>query len=127
MPRLDTDDPEIATRFRALDEASRRRLACGMVKRALAEVEPVTLPQQTSLLLASGGVATREQLSELDRRAAAGGSSRDERGVRRSRAIAAARYALSPQPRAPEEALHEALHARTSFPVAIDEVRHQLP
>ena len=126
MPRLDADDAEIATRFRALDEASRRRLACGMVRRALAEVEPVRLPQQAGLLLASGGVATPAQLSELDRRAAEGGGVTDERGVRRARAIAAARYALSPQPRAAEEALHEALHARSSLPGAIDELRHQL-
>ena len=71
-------------------------------------------------------MATPAQLPELDRRAAEGGGVTDERGVRRARAIAAARCALSPQPRAAEEAQYEALHARSSLPVAVDELRHRL-
>ena len=128
MSRLDTDDGELATQFRSLDEASRRRLACGMVRTALAEQRPpLTLPQQTIALLSTGGTATPAQLAELDRRAATNGSGRPDEGVfRRQRLIAAARYALSPQPRAPEDALYEAMHARTSFPEAMAEAWKQL-
>jgi hypothetical protein len=45
--------------------------------------------------------------------------------MRRQRAVAAARYALSPQPRAPEEALYEALHASRSLPGALEEARRR--
>ena len=124
--RLDADDVELAMRFRSLDHASRRRLACGMVRRALEEL-PVSLPPQTAGLLGTSGVATPAQLAELDRRAA--GSGRGTLGpddFRKARVIAAVRFALSPQPRAAEEALHEALHARASFSVAVHELRHQL-
>ena len=45
MSRLDADDGELAARFRSLDEAARRRLACSMVRLALNECEPpVSLP-----------------------------------------------------------------------------------
>src|SRR5687768_294369 len=77
-------------------------------------------------LLGKAGIATRPQLAELDRRAAASGGVSDEARVRRARAVAAARYALSPQPRAPEEAVYEALHASRSLPVALEEARRRL-
>jgi hypothetical protein len=129
MSRLDTDDGELATQFRSLDEASRRRLACGMVRSALDELSPpLSLPQQTVALLSTGGTATPAQLADLDRRAATNGSGRrpDESVFRRARLIAAARYALSPQPRAPEDALYEAMHARASLPEAMAEAWKQL-
>jgi hypothetical protein len=129
MSRLDTDDGEMAAQFRLLDEASRRRLACGMVRSALAEQSPpLTLPQQTLALLNKGGTATPAQLADLDRRAASDGTGRtpDESVFRRARIIAAARYALSPQPRAAEDALYEAMHARRSFDEAMADVWKQL-
>jgi hypothetical protein len=127
MGRLDADDGELATRFRSLDEASRRRFACGMVRFALKECDPpVALPPTAEQLLGKGGIATRPQLAELDRRAAASGGVSDEGRIRRARAVAAARYALSPQPRAPEEALYEALHASRSLPGALEEARRRL-
>lgn len=129
MSRLDTDDGELAAQFRDLDEASRRRLACGMVRSALAEqTPPLALPQQTVALLSTAGTATPAQLAELDRRAATNGSGRrpDESVFRRAHVIAAARYALSPQPRAPEDALYEAMHARISFEEATADVWKQL-
>ena len=129
MSRLDTDDGELATQFRALDEASRRRLACGMVRSALAEqTPPLLLPQQAIALLNKAGTATPAQLAELDRRAATNDSGRapDEAVFRRARIIAAARYALSPQPRAAEDALYEAMHARRSFDTAMAEAWKQL-
>jgi hypothetical protein len=46
--------------------------------------------------------------------------------MRRARAVAAVRYALSPQPRAAEEALYEAIHASRSPPVAIEEARRRI-
>ena len=49
-----------------------------------------------------------------------------EQDFRRSRIVAAARYALSPQPRACEEAVHEALRARASFEGALVELRRRL-
>jgi hypothetical protein len=129
MSRLDTDDGELATQFRSLDEASRRRLACGMVRSALAEQNPpLALPQQAIALLNKAGTATPAQLAELDRRAATNGTGRrpDEDVFRRARIIAAARYALSPQPRAPEDALYEAMHARSSLQAAMAEAWKQL-
>ena len=39
MSRLDADDGELAARFRSLDEAARRRLACSMVRLALNELD----------------------------------------------------------------------------------------
>ncbi len=127
MGRLDADDGELAARFRSLDEASRRRLACSMVRFALKECDPpVALPPVAEQLLGTGGVATRAQLAELDRRAASAGGPSTEALVRRARVVAAARYALSPQPRAPEEALYEALHASRSLPTALDEARRRL-
>jgi hypothetical protein len=128
MGRLDADDGELAARFRSLDEASRRRFACSMVRFALRECEPpVALPPTAEQLLGTGGVATPAQLAELDRRAASTGAARkDDAVMRRQRAVAAARYALSPQPRAPEEALYEALHASRSLPVALDEARRRI-
>jgi hypothetical protein len=123
--RLEADDGELANRFRALEEGARRRLACAMVRKAIDELS-VSLPPQAVGLLGTGGVATPAQLADLDRRAARSGGSLSDVDFRRARALAAARYALSPQPRAAEEALHEALHARTSFSAALDEVRHQL-
>jgi hypothetical protein len=127
MSRLDADDGELAARFRSLDEAARRRLACSMVRLALNECEPpVSLPPTAEQLLGKGGIATRPQLAELDRRAASSGGVSDEGRIRRARAVAAARYALSPQPRAPEEALYEALHATRSLPGALEEARRRL-
>ena len=133
MSRLDADDGELATQFRSLDEASRRRLACGMVRSALAEqTPPLTLPQQTMQLLNKAGVATPAQLAELDRQAATNSGRRfDDAAFRRARLIAAARYALSPQPRAAEDALYEALHARASLESAMTEawkhLHHRTP
>jgi hypothetical protein len=124
MSRLDADDGEMAAQFRLLDEASRRRLACNMVRSALAELSPpLTLPQQAIALLNKAGTATPAQLAELDRRAATSESGRFAREdqFRRARIVAAARYALSPQPRAPEDALYEALHARRAIDAAVDE------
>jgi hypothetical protein len=128
MGRLDADDGELAARFRSLDEASRRRVACSLVRLALKECEPpVALPHTAEQLLGTGGVATPAQLAELDRRAASSGGARhDDSVIRRHRAVQAARYALSPQPRAPEEALYEAIHASRSIPVAIEEARRRV-
>jgi hypothetical protein len=124
--RLDADDGELAFRFRALDEPGRRRLACAMVRRALAELA-VAVPPQTAGLLGTSGIATPAQLAELDRRAVRSGTGTlSDADFRRARVLAAARYALSPQPRAAEEAVHEALHARVSFKNAITEFRNQL-
>ena len=125
MSRLHTDDSQVADRFRSLDPAQRRRLACGMVRRALAEL-PVTLPPSILGLLGTSGVATPAQLADLDRRAASSGGALAETDYRRARLVAAARYALSPQPRASEEAVFEALHARASYTNALDELRRQL-
>jgi hypothetical protein len=99
-----------------------------MVRFALLECEPpVSLPPTAEQLLGKGGVATPAQLADLDRRAASSGRSRqDDAVVRRARAVAAVRYALSPQPRAPEEALYEALHATRSLPVALEEARRRI-
>jgi len=127
MGRLDADDGELAARFRSMNEASRRRFACSMVRVALKECDPpVALPPMAEQLLGKGGIATRPQLAELDRRAASSGGVSDEARVRRSRAVVAARYALSPQPGAPEEALYEALHASRSLPTALEEARRRL-
>jgi hypothetical protein len=128
MGRLDADDGELAARFRLLDEASRRRVACSMVRLALREcVPPIALPHTAEQLLGTGGVATPAQLAELDRRAASSGGARtDDAVIRRHRAVQAARYALSPQPRAAEEALYEAIHASRSPPVAIEEARRRV-
>jgi len=123
--RLDSDDPLAASRFRALDEARRRRLACGMVRRALVEF-PVSLPSNVLGLLGTAGVATPAQLAGLDRMAATTGGPAGEADYRRARIIAAARYALSPQPRASEEALYEVLHARESIAGALNELRRRL-
>jgi hypothetical protein len=123
--RLDADDHHIAERFRALEEPRRRRLACSLVREALAELT-VTLPPPILGLLGTAGIATPAQLAELDRRAASTGGPPVEDDFRRARIIAAARFALSPQPRAAEEAVHEALHARTSFVLALDVLRHRL-
>ena len=123
--RLDADDPHIAERFRALEEPRRRRLACALVREALAELT-VTLPPPILGLLGTAGIATPAQLAELDRRAASTGGPPVEEDFRRARIVAAARYALSPQPRAAEEAVHEALHARKSFVLALDVLRHRL-
>jgi hypothetical protein len=123
--RLDRDDPALAERFRALDEPRRRRLACALVREALAETR-VTLPPPILSLLGTAGVATPAQLAQLDRQAASTGGPPVEDDFRRARIVAAARYALSPQPRASEEAVHEALHARASFVVALDVLRHRL-
>ncbi len=98
-----------------------------MVRFALKDCDPpVALPPTAEQLLGKGGIATRPQLAELDRRAAASGPVSDEGRIRRARAVAAARYALSPQPRAPEEALYEALHASRSLPGALEEARRRL-
>jgi len=128
MGRLDADDGELAARFRSLDEASRRRLACSIVRLALRECEPpVALPPTAEQLLGTGGVATPAQLADLDRRAASsGGARKDDTVMRRHRAIEAVRYALSPQPRAPEEALYEAIHASRSVPVALEVARRRI-
>jgi hypothetical protein len=128
MSRLDKDDGELAEAFRALDDASRRRLACGMVRTAIAEQRPpLTLPQQTLQLLNKAGTATPAQLAELDRQAAtAGGRRFDAEAGRRARVVAAARYALSPQPRAAEDAMYEAMHARVSLDEAMAEAWKQL-
>ena len=124
--RLHADDGELAFRFRALDEPGRRRLACAMARRALDEAR-ISIPPQTSGLLCTCGIATPAQLADLDRRAVSSGTgSLSDQDFRRARALAAARYALSPQPRGPEEAVHEALHARASFRHALDELRNQL-
>ena len=123
--RLDADDPHIAVRFRALEEPRRRRLACALVREALAELT-VTLPPPILGLLGTADIATPAQLAELDRRAASTGGPTVEEDFRRARIVAAARYALSPQPRAAEEAVHEALHARESFVLALDGLRHRL-
>ena len=106
--RLDADDASVAERFRSLDDPRRRRLACAMVRGALAEL-PVTLPPTILGLLGTAGIATPAQLADLDRRAASSGGPPVETDFRRARIVAAARYALSPQPRAAEEAVHEAL------------------
>src|SRR6476620_12475599 len=98
--RLDADDQQLAERFRELHPARRRRLSCAMVRRALAEL-PVTLPPHVLGLLGTNGIATPAQLADLDRRAASSGGTRhDDAVIRRHRAVQAARYALSPQPRA---------------------------
>jgi hypothetical protein len=123
--RLDADDHHIAERFRALEEPRRRRLACALVREALAELT-VTLPPAILGLLGTAGIATPAQLGELDRLAASTGGPPVEDDFRRARIVAAARYALSPQPRAAEEAVHEALHARKSFELALDVLRHRL-
>ena len=123
--RLDADDHHIAERFRALEEPRRRRLACALVREALAELT-VTLPPPILGLLGTAGIATPAQLADLDRRAASTGGPPVEDDFRRARVVAAARYALSPQPRAAEEAVHEALHARRSFVLALDVLRHRL-
>ena len=123
--RLDRDDAALAERFRALDEPRRRRLACALVREALAELT-VTLPPVILGLLGTAGIATPAQLADLDRRAASTGGPPVEDDFRRSRIIAAARFALSPQPRAAEEAVHEALHARRSFELAQDVLRPRL-
>jgi hypothetical protein len=120
MPHTGATEVDLMSQFRALDEASRRRLACGMVRRTLAEMEPpLSLPPVAAGLLATAGIATPAQLAELDRQASVGGSPHADH--RRSHAIAAARYALSPQPRAPEAALYEALHSSTSLDEAVAE------
>ena len=123
--RLDSDDALAANRFRALDDARRRRLACGMVRQALSEM-PVSLPPNILGLLGTAGVATPAQLADLDRRAASSGGPPGEGEYRRARILAATRYALSPQPRACEEALYEVLHARQSLAGALDELRRRL-
>ena len=123
--RLDADDHHIAERFRALEEPRRRRLACSLVREALAELT-VTLPPPILGLLGTAGIATPAQLADLDRRAASTGGPPVEDDFRRARVVAAARYALSPQPRAAEEAVHEALHARKSCVLALDVLRHRL-
>ena len=123
--RLDRDDAALAERFRALDEPRRRRLARALVREALAELT-VTLPPPILGLLGTAGIATPAQLADLDRRAASTGGPPLEDDFRRSRIIAAARYAISPQPRAAEEAVHEALRARESFTSAVDQLRRRL-
>ena len=123
--RLDADDHHIAERFRALEEPRRRRLACSLVREALAELT-VTLPPPILGLLGTAGIATPAQLADLDRRAASAGGPPIEDDFRRARVIAAARFALSPQPRAAEEAVHEALRARASFSAALDTLRRRL-
>src|SRR5262245_40584185 len=123
--RLDRDDAALAERFRSLDEPRRRRLACALVREALAETK-VTIPPPILGLLGTAGIATPAQLAELDRQAASAGGPPLEADFRRSRIVAAARYALSPQPRASEEAVHEALHARSSFTVAVEALRRRL-
>jgi hypothetical protein len=50
----------------------------------------------------------------------------DDSVMRRARAVPAVRYALSPQSRAPEEALYEAIHAGPSLPVALEEARRRI-
>ena len=97
-----------------------------MVRRALAEL-PVPLPPNDARPARHRAASPRPaQLADLDRRAASSGGALAEADYRRARIVAAARYALSPQPRAPEEALYEALHARASLSGALDELRHQL-
>lgn len=123
--RLDSDDRQLAERYRELDEPRRRRLACALVREALAE-HTVTLPPPILGLLGTAGIATPAQLADLDRQAASAGGPPIEADFRRSRIIAAARFALSPQPRACEEAVHEALRARASFEAALDQLRHRL-
>jgi hypothetical protein len=123
--RLDADDPGLAQRFRALDEPRRRRLACALVREALAELT-VTLPPTILGLLGTAGIATPAQLTDLDRRAASTGGPPIEDDFRRARIIAAARFALSPQPRASEEAVHEALRARASFTAALEDLRRRI-
>jgi len=123
--RLDADDASVAERFRALEDPRRRRLACAMVRHALAE-HPVTLPPTILGLLGTAGVATPAQLAELDRKAASTGSPQVDADFRRARIVAAARYALSPQPRACEEAVHEILGASASFDAALVELRRRL-
>ena len=123
--RLDSDDPALAVRFRGLAEPRRRRLACAMVREALAELT-VTLPPPVLGLLGTAGIATPAQLADLDRLAASAGGPPVEADFRRARIIAAARFALSPQPRASEEAVHEALRARASFTAALEELRRRL-
>jgi hypothetical protein len=123
--RLDSDDRQVAERFRSLDAPRRRRLACALVREALAELT-VTLPPPMLALLGTAGIATPAQLADLDRRAASAGGPPIEDDFRRARVIAAARFALSPQPRAAEEAVHEALRARASFSGALDTLRRRL-
>ena len=77
MGRLDADDGELAARFRSMDEASRRRFACSMVRFALKECDPpVALPPTAEQLLGKGGIATR---------AAAGRARPPRRGSRGAR------------------------------------------
>ena len=117
MGRLDADDGELAARFRSLDEASRRRFACSMVRFALKECDPpVALPPTAEQLLGKGGVATPRSSPSSTAAPRPPAARATRRVMRRARAVAAARYALSPQPRAPEEALYEALHASRSLP-----------
>jgi hypothetical protein len=123
--RLDSDDQQVAERFRSLEEPRRRRLACALVREALTEVA-VTLPPPILGLLGTAGIATPAQLADLDRRAASTGGPPVEDDFRRARVIAAARFAVSPQPRAAEEAVHEALRVRTSFSSALDTLRRRL-
>ena len=123
--RLDRDDAAVAERFRSLDEPRRRRLACALVREALAETK-VTIPPPILGLLGTAGIATPAQLAELDRQAASTGGPPVEDDFRRARIVAAARYALSPQPRAAEEAVHEALHARASFTGALEGLRRRI-
>jgi hypothetical protein len=123
--RLDRDDAALAERFRALDEPRRRRLACALVREALSELT-VTLPPVILGLLGTAGIASPAQLADLDRRAASTGGPPLEDDFRRSRIIAAARFALSPQPRAAEEAVHEALRARASFTAAVEDLRRRV-
>src|SRR5919112_1693765 len=99
--RLDADDPHSAERFRALEEPRRRRLACALVREALAELT-VTLPPVVLGLLGTAGIATPAQLADLDRRAASTGG---------------------PPLRAAEEAVHDAFRFNDSSTTEIYDLR----
>ena len=128
MGRLDADDGELAARFRSMDEASRRRFACSMVRFALKECDPpVALPPTAEQLLGKGGIATRPQLAELDRRAAASG-----RRERRGRGSAARGRSPPPATRSrrsrarPRRRSTRPCTPAARCPVALEEARRRL-
>ena len=90
---------------------------------------PVTSPY-SSTTSASDCCSSRKISSSfsawVDSDTNSGGRRFDENVFRRARLIAATRYALSPQPRAPEDALYEAMHARASLQAAMAEAWKQL-
>lgn len=102
--RLEVQSPELAARFRSLNEQDQADVAARMLAKALDElVPPLPLPVHEA---------------ELDDLVEALDASEDESDFRRARA-ATAEQAM--RARALEDALYEALHARGSVETAVDE------